>query len=113
MDGVRHLACFLFRHLHFERHAPPPLPMPQGNEHLLHKIKRKQSAAAAATNGTASTTSTLPRESSVKRNRQKCPKYEKNTIEDGTEAVRDGGTGWTISLLPQYHLFLDNGLVVL
>ncbi|CAM9411494.1 unnamed protein product [Ectocarpus sp. 4 AP-2014] len=32
----------------------------KGNEHLLHKIKRKQSAAAAATNGTASCTSTLP-----------------------------------------------------
>ncbi|CAM9801624.1 unnamed protein product [Ectocarpus sp. 6 AP-2014] len=32
----------------------------KGNEHLLHKIKRKQSAAAAATNGTASSTSTLP-----------------------------------------------------
>ncbi|CAM9342052.1 unnamed protein product, partial [Ectocarpus sp. 12 AP-2014] len=32
----------------------------KGNEHLLHKIKRKQSAAAAATNATACGTSTLP-----------------------------------------------------
>ncbi|CAM9766344.1 unnamed protein product [Ectocarpus fasciculatus] len=38
----------------------------KGNEHLLHKIKRKQSAAAVATNGTASTSSTLPPNSKFK-----------------------------------------------